>query len=205
MNKAKSKESAGKVQAKSKAKSKQRASKEQGKLPVRKPKGTPFSAPSPNRDEAMQALQNGMEVKECTTRFGISRWTARRYLKKIKKKEQEQQKPVSEPDSTPQNQTEKVKQAAKPSETLVHPGQEATLAAVTITKPAPITFTLGEAKIPLNPQYLYDAYLYYQDIQRMSPDIDDEFCLGIKTAMKYVWEKFVRREANKIGVGIKEG
>lgn len=51
-----------------------------------------------------------------------------------------------------------------------------------------IVFTLGEHQISLNPQHLYDAYLYYEDIV-LKHDIDQEFSSAIKDSMKYVWEQ----------------
>jgi len=51
-----------------------------------------------------------------------------------------------------------------------------------------IIFTLGQHKILLNPQHLYDAYLYYQDIA-LRHDIDEDFSLALKDSMKYAWEK----------------
>jgi len=56
-----------------------------------------------------------------------------------------------------------------------------------------IVFTLGEHQIPLNPQYLYDAYLYYKDIV-VRHDIDEEFSLVIKDCLKYVWERFNKQQ-----------
>lgn len=78
------------------------------------------------------------------------------------------------------------------------------LATVTERKPAAIVFSLGDVDIPLNPKYLYDTYLYYQDIQRMDPTIDDEFSLGIRAAMKHIWEDFSHRKVEKAGATIKE-
>ena len=62
-----------------------------------------FRPPSPNRDEAMRALRDGMDIKDCIARFGISRWTASRYAAKIAEETQtpplppEQKDPKIEP------------------------------------------------------------------------------------------------------------
>jgi len=86
------------------------------------------------------------------------------------------------------------------------PGKQVGGAVVTVTerKPAAIVFTLGDIDIILNPAYLYDSYLYYLDIQRLEPDIDDEFTLAIRAAMKHVWEDFAHRKVERAGVTIKE-
>lgn len=78
------------------------------------------------------------------------------------------------------------------------------LATVTERKPAAIVFTLGDIDISLNPAYLFDSYLYYQDIRRLEPDIDDEFTLAIRAAMKHVWEDFAHRKVETSEITIKE-
>jgi len=64
-----------------------------------------------------------------------------------------------------------------------------------------IIFTLGQHKILLNPQHLYDAYLYYQDIA-LRHDIDEDFSLALKDSMKFAWERLNRIKAEKKGVSI---
>ena len=64
-----------------------------------------------------------------------------------------------------------------------------------------IVFALGEHKISLNPQHLYDAFLYYEDIM-IRHNIDEEFSLALKDAMKYVWETFNHRKAESEGAEI---
>lgn len=53
-----------------------------------------------------------------------------------------------------------------------------------------ILFSLGDVDISLEPKKLYDAFLYYQDILKLDPSIDDSFSLSIRTAMKHIWEHF---------------
>lgn len=64
-----------------------------------------------------------------------------------------------------------------------------------------IVFTLGEHKISLNPQYLYDAYLYYQDIV-VKEDINEEFSLVIRDCVKSAWERLNHHRAEKQGATI---
>jgi len=74
---------------------------------------------------------------------------------------------------------------------------------VTVVQPirGAIIFTLGEHKISLNPQHLYDAYLYYEDIL-VRHDIDEDFSLALKDSMKYVWERLNRHKGENQGVSI---
>ncbi|GAI82953.1 unnamed protein product, partial [marine sediment metagenome] len=51
-----------------------------------------------------------------------------------------------------------------------------------------IVFALGEHKISLNPQHLYDAYLYYEDMM-LRESVDEEFSLVIKDCVKVAWER----------------
>ncbi len=71
-------------------------------------------------------------------------------------------------------------------------------------KDGAIVFHLGPLDITINPEDLYDTYRYYEDIKRMRPDIDDEFSLGCKGAMKYCWEKYSHQEAKRLEVALKQ-
>lgn len=73
----------------------------------------------------------------------------------------------------------------------------------TVTQPSKgaILFTLGEHKISLDPQHLYDAYLYYEDIKTRH-EIDEEFSLAIKDSMKHAWEQLNQSEAKRVGIKI---
>lgn len=82
------------------------------------------------------------------------------------------------------------------------PGREGgDLATVLQPSKGAILFTLGEHKILLNPQYLYDAYLYYQDIV-VKEDINEEFSLVIRDCVKSAWERLNHRRAESQGATI---
>ncbi len=152
--------------------------------------------PSPHKEEAMEALRNGVTKEECAARFGITIRTAERYLQEIQ-----------HPKPLPVAKVLKVEKTAPAvgSKTATKTATgETPLAAITVVAPAPIVFTMGDTRIPLNPKHLYDAFRYYEDIQRMSPDIDDEFSLALLTCVRYVWRRFSGQEAVKVGVTIQE-
>ena len=73
----------------------------------------------------------------------------------------------------------------------------------TVIQPAKgaIIFTLGEHRISLNPQHLYDAYLYYEDIV-LRHDLEVEFSLALKDSMKYAWERLNQSKAEREGISI---
>lgn len=150
--------------------------------------------PSPHKEEAMQALRNGVSKEECAARFGITIRTAERYLQEIQ-----------HPKPPPVAKVPKVETVTPGSKVATKTATgETPLAAMTVPAPAPIIFTMGDTRIPLNPKHLYDAFRYYEDIQRMSPDIDDEFTLALLTCVRYVWRRFSGQEAVKVGVTIQE-
>lgn len=68
--------------------------------------------------------------------------------------------------------------------------QSVNIASINQRDSGTIVLTIGDLEIPLNLKILYDAHLYYLDIQRIAPDIDDSFCTVIKTSVKHVWEHF---------------
>ena len=94
--------------------------------------------------------------------------------------------PAGKPEKPPKGPAEKV---GGELSTIVQPSRGA------------IVFTLGEHNISLNPQYLYDAYLYYKDIV-LREDIDEEFSLVIKDCVKSAWERLNHNRAEKQGVSI---
>jgi hypothetical protein len=63
------------------------------------------------------------------------------------------------------------------------------IASVGQRKQGAILFILGDENIELEPRKLYDAYLYYLSIQRIDPEIDDDFSTVIKTSVKNSWER----------------
>lgn len=140
----------------------------------------PFE-PSPHRDEIIEALKAGESIDGVAKRFPVSRKTVERYAKAIK-----------------EGKLDKL-----PKEPLQRKGGD--LATVLQPSQGAIVFILGEHKIPLNPQHLYDAYLYYEDIA-LRNGIDEEFSLVIKDSVKFVWERFNqhRNEAEGVKVTIQE-
>jgi hypothetical protein len=87
----------------------------------------------------------------------------------------------------------------KPPQDTGKPGGQA----ITIEQPSKgaVVFTFGQTIVPLNPQHIYDAYLYYDDL-RMRQNIPEEFSLAIKIAMKYVWERLHQPEKEKATIKI---
>jgi len=146
--------------------------------------------PSKYKEEVKEALRQGALPEEVMTKFPISRRSAYRYLAEVKKEQKAEQ--------TGEIQEQKPPSAPK----VATPDKPTPLAVVTTPAPGPIVFRMGSSTIDLNPEHLYDAYRYCQDIKTMEPSIDDDFSLMLKVAMKHVWELFSRRDANKIGVGL---
>jgi hypothetical protein len=109
--------------------------------------------PSPHKEEAMEALRNGVTKEECAKRFGITIRTAERYLQEI---QHPKPPPVSKP---PKIETVVVgsKQTAKPA------AGPTPLAVVATITPAPVVLTIGQQKIDLDPQALYESFLVYED------------------------------------------
>lgn len=136
----------------------------------------PFQ-PSPHRDEIIEALQAGQSIDDVAKRFPVSRKTVERYAKALK--EGKLEKLPKEP----------LRKRGGEFATVLQPSQGA------------IVFIFGEHKIELNPQHLYDAYLYYEDIV-IRHDIDVEFSLALKDSMKYAWERLNRHKAESEGVKI---
>lgn len=132
---------------------------------------------SPNKEDIIEALRHGEPITEIAKRFPESVRTIKRYAKELREGKQDQ--------------PPKVPPAKEGGElaTVLQPIRGA------------IIFTLGEHKISLNPQHLYDAYLYYEDIA-IRHDIDIEFSAAIKDSMKYAWERLNRHKGKKEGISI---
>ncbi len=62
-----------------------------------------------------------------------------------------------------------------------------------------IVFHLGELDVTLNPHYLYDSLLYFWEIRRIDPSIDEDFSLGQLAAMKHAWGHFRDYENSRKG------
>lgn len=140
----------------------------------------PFQ-PTPHRDEIIEGLKAGQSIDEVAKRFPVSRKTVERYAKALK-----------------EGKLEKL-----PKEPLQKKGGE--LATVLQPSHGAIVFIFGEHKIPLDPQHLYDAYLYYEDIM-LRNGIDEDFSLAIKDCVKYVWGRLNqhRNEAEGAKITVEE-
>lgn len=133
--------------------------------------------PSPNKEGIIEALRHGEPITGIAKRFPESARTIKRYAKELREGK------LDQPPKEPQK-----KEGGK-------------LATVLQKSPGSIIFTLGQHEISLNPQHLYDAYLYYEDIV-IRHDIDEEFSLAIKDSLKYVWQRFNEHKAEKEGISI---
>lgn len=151
--------------------------------------------PSEHRESVKQAIRDGMSLEEVLAHFPVSKTSFYRWHKEVQKELQEER-------------AGKLAEGAGSSGTagaqkVVKNQQD--LAVVTSRAPGPIVFRMGEVNIDLNPQYLYDAYRYCEDIKRIDPSIDDDFSLMLKAACKNAWEIFSGREARRVGAKIEIG
>jgi len=78
------------------------------------------------------------------------------------------------------------------------------MVAITQPKPGAIIFSVGLHEIPLEPQYLYESYLYYTDLKARI-DLEESFSEALKDAMTYVWRRLCPHEANEKELAVKEG
>lgn len=121
----------------------------------------PFE-PSPHRDEIIQQLREGIPVDEVAKRFPVSRRTVERYDKALKEGKLDQpEKPLKE------------REGGK-------------LATFTAKQPAPVVFFLGEQRIELEPQAIYESYLLYEDL-RAKVGLNDSFSQALQDAMGIAW------------------
>lgn len=151
--------------------------------------------PSQYKEEAKQLLRDGKTPEEVHTILPLSVRTLYRYFSEV----QEEKK------NTVGGRVIEERPGPAKVVTQTTPAQ---FAVVTTKTPGSIVFVMGDQKIDLNPQDLYDAWRYCQDIKRIVPAIDDDFTLMIKVAAKHLWEFFSQREARRVGVDlevIKEG
>ncbi len=152
--------------------------------------------PSEFREDALQAIRDGASEMEILSRFPISQRTARRYAQEIEKEK------TLGPDL---KKGTVVSSAGPGAETgggqkQVRGPQQ--LAVVTSRAPGPIVFRMGELNIDLEPQSIYDAFRYCEDIKRIDPSINDSFSQMLKIACKHTWEIFSEREARRVGTKI---
>lgn len=137
--------------------------------------------PSQHKEEAMELLRGGKGAKEVAETTGISERTAFRYVEELRKD------PAGK--VTEERVLSSQKVVKEPTE----------LAVVTTKVPGPIVFRMGGQEIDLNPNDLYDAWRYCEDIKRIEPSIDDSFTVMLKVATKSLWEFFSQREAHRNG------
>lgn len=148
----------------------------------------PVKIASQYKEEIMGKLREGKKPKELATEYPLTLRTIYRYLKEVQdEKAGEHGGKVVED------------QGKSSSKVVTTPTQ---LAVVTTATPGPIVFRMGNQIINLNPEHLYEAFKYCQDIKAMDPAIDDDFSLVLKVAVKHVWEHFCQKEAQRVGVDL---
>jgi hypothetical protein len=159
--------------------------------------------PSPHKEEAMEAIRNGMSVEEAAARFSISVKTAYRYKDEIEHPERVKPRktvpavklPETPPGpGRPPSTATAVKTVTGPVET----------SKVALKGPAPTLFVLAGDTVPLIVPELDNAYRYYRQIQEWDPSIDDDFGVALAAAMRHVWRHFRDKMATQIGVAIME-
>jgi len=78
------------------------------------------------------------------------------------------------------------------------------MVAITQPKQGAIVFSVGVHEIPLEPQYLYESYLYYTDLKARIA-LEESFSEALKDAMTYVWRRLCPHEAKGKELAVKEG
>lgn len=130
----------------------------------------PFE-PSPHREEIIQALRDGDAegipafelIADVSKRFPVSRRTVERYYKDLK--------------------AGKLEVKEKPPKVSDIGGKFATVAA---RQPAPVIFVLGEHKIELEPEAIYESYLLYMDMQ-LRCSLNSTFSGVLRDGMGLLW------------------
>jgi len=120
------------------------------------------------REEIIQALKAGETVNEVANRFPVSRRTVERYAKQLEEG--------------------KLEQKEKPSRER----EGGKLATVTAKQPAPVVFVLGERKIELDPEALYESYLLYEDI-KLRCLLTDSFSNVLRDGIALLWQLLVKQ------------
>lgn len=169
--------------------------------------------PSPHKDEAKQALANGIAPREIATRFGLNIQTIRLYRKEVEREAAERAEKatkVIEPEETvtPAPEQQPATSVPTPAESE-KAKRQAMITGGEITniqqrKTGAILFTLANEDIELQPAELYDAYLYYQDIRRSNPDLNESFSSCLKSCVKIIWEKFNQHRLRQAAIEVKE-
>jgi hypothetical protein len=150
----------------------------------------PLFASSPHKEEAMQSLRGGMDLKEAAKRFNISEKTAGRYLKEI-----QNPKPPKQSKESKDTVQKQITQGPVPAGGFTTGG-----------KP-PVMFDLGQELIPLRWQPLYEAYRYYNDL-KLEEGITDDFGDFLLWSARDVWKRFrvqTRISNDKVLVEVNDG
>jgi len=128
---------------------------------------TPVFQPSPHKEPAKADLRGGMSIPDCALKYSLSEKTVRRYLKEIANEKGGQQQPPDKPGGKTQTEGGK-------------------LATVTTPAPAAVVFVLGNQRIEMDPESLYESYLLYQDMKARC-ELTDGFGIVIRDAMGLMW------------------
>ena len=148
---------------------------------------SPFSA-SPQKEEAKAALAAGMSLEECVTHFHLSPKTAQRYLDEVK-------------NPKPPKPGKEVKSQSKPM------SEGGKLATILARQPAPVVFTIGEQRIELDPEALYESHLLYEDI-KVHCGLKDSFSDAIRDGVSLLWQLLVSEphiEAGQVKAEVSHG
>jgi hypothetical protein len=116
-------------------------------------------SPNPHKEEALQALREGVSIEEVVRRWGISDKTARRYQKEAK----EGPKPP------------------KPQSTKV--GGITPLGTVVIPQTGVAVFTVGQDQVQIYPEDLFKCYDEYRDMRDLI-DWQGDFSSTIREGAK---------------------
>lgn len=146
-------------------------------------------APNPMKEKAMELIRQAASDAEVMQQTGISLRTLARYKEEI-----EHPKPTK-PAGLPGSPAD----AGKVSTAVKTPAGAVETAKVALQGPAPTLFILSGDRVPLSASDLDNAYQYYREIQRMDPEIDDNFGTAVAVAMRHVWRHFKQRLAMEVG------
>ena len=139
-------------------------------------------AAHPRKAEGLQAIRDGATLEEIIKEFGVSITTAKRWVL----------------------EASGVAAAAEAKDTRTKPSTTGgDFAAVRSLKPAPVIFELGEQKIPLDPQELYEAYILYEDL-KVKCELTDGFTSTVRDGVALLWQLLVPRPEIEKGKVITE-
>ncbi len=155
--------------------------------------------PSPHKAGIIKALNEGESKESILKRFPITARTLDRYVSKLRKGKTSTKelievgagKTLAEKKPSGGTGLVEVKPVKPPpADSNLPPGDGdppgQNLAAIVMRPPAPVLFIMGESKIDLEPQALYESYLLYEAIKVRLPR-PDSFCGVIRSAMGIAW------------------